>query len=163
MTELSSAARISGGFVPLVGDGFPDRVHAVFFHRVWNQVGKWWLEALPIGRSCERRGLIFLPQPLLEKIDGHLTHGAPLSRGLGFHLAVEFVRNLKGCLHEASLLYCWVMAKKAAEIFSEGAQGLDGGGAASRVQVGEGVVEQDETVHAFEVEFGEGEAGGEGE
>ncbi len=48
-------------------------------------------------------------------------------------------------------------------VFREGCDGLDGGGAAGGAHVGKGVVEEEEPVHLLEVEFGEGEARGEGE
>ena len=39
--------------------------------------------------------------------------------------------------------------------FGKGSDGLDSGGAAGGVHIGEGVVEEEESVHAFEVELGE--------
>ena len=47
-------------------------------------------------------------------------------------------------------------------IFREGSDGLNGGGAAGVVHIGEGVVDEKEAVHVLGVEFGEGHAGGEG-
>jgi hypothetical protein len=58
-----------------------------------------------------RRWLLFLPKPLFEEADGHLAHGATVPRCLGFHFTVKVVGNLKGCFHEASLLYCRVKGK----------------------------------------------------
>ena len=59
-----------------------------------------------------RGGLFFLPEPLFEEADNHLAHGVAIPRRFGFHFAVQVVRNLKGCFHEASLLYCWVKSKR---------------------------------------------------
>ena len=85
----------------MVGDGLPHRVHAVLFHAVWNQMRKRWLKALPSGGSCVRRGLIFLPQPLLKKVDGHVSHGAALLSRSGLsprgRARQEFERLLSCC------------------------------------------------------------------
>ena len=74
-------------------------------------------------------------------------------------------RHLKGCCALKTLQLPGVIRVAGEEedlvVFREGSDGLDGGGAAGAVHVGEGVVEEEEAVHAHEVEFGEGEARGE--
>jgi hypothetical protein len=63
-----------------------------------------------------RGRLLFLTKPLFEEADDDLAYGAAIPRRFGFHLTVEVVGNLEGCLHEASLLYCWLKNKEESRL-----------------------------------------------
>lgn len=65
------------------------------------------LEIPPIDRQRRFHRAFPVTQPLLEETDCHVAQDAALAGGLGFHLAVKFVRDLKGGFHGYTLLFCW--------------------------------------------------------